>query len=327
MAVHISEISLDGLPPQAALQLLPRRVNLIYGRNEHGKTRLVEFILDSLLRSSKKMTLRPVEAAGYVRISGLPDAEEIRFSPRSRQKLEDYLPAPDAGLPPQLARLLVVKGAESALQTNTPGGLGRMALKEYLSNQGIIDRIQDRVPKTTRQAQLVDGRISGAQSGDLKKRKEILDHLAVVEHLFTEIDAQLSDGPLGQLSARLAEQEKQAADQKIARQHYVNRLAADQAKWQQESETLPVHEILHLEADIREEMRLKEEIDRLILSCREKEPLMVDYRWLEAAMQTYQVKPGAAQEVPAWLFPVVSAASLLGTVSAGLPKLTRGLPS
>jgi hypothetical protein len=110
MPVHITEISLDGLPPQPEIHLRPRRVNLIYGRNEHGKTRLVEFILSSLLRSSSKMALRPVEAAGFVTVSGLPDAEETRFNPRSRSKLEDYLPAPDAGLPPQLARLLVVKG-------------------------------------------------------------------------------------------------------------------------------------------------------------------------------------------------------------------------
>ena len=183
MAVHIAEISLDGLPPQAAIHLQPRRVNLMYGRNEHGKTRLVEFILTSLLRSSNKMTLRPVEAAGFVRVSGLPEAAEQRFSPRGRYKLEDYLPAPQAGLPPQLARLLVVKGAESALQANTPGGLGRPALQEYLSNQGIIDLILERVPKSTQQAQILGGRVTGVMTGNVKKRKEALERLSVVERI------------------------------------------------------------------------------------------------------------------------------------------------
>lgn len=314
MPVHIAEISLDGLPPQPALHLLPRRMNLIYGHNEHGKTRLVEFILSALFQSSAKMTLRKVDAAGYVRISGLPEAADMRFSPRSRQKLEDYLPAPDAGLPPQLARLLVVKGAESALQANTPGGMGRAALQEYLSNQGIIDRIQERVPKNTRGTQIVDGRISGTLSGDLKRRKELLERLAVVESLFGEIDAQLSDGPLGHLAARLEEIEQAITAQKSARQQYVNRLAADQVRWQQQSALLPNQDLLRLEADIREEARLKEEIDRLITACRQREPLAEDYRWLEAAMQTYRTTARSAPEEPPWLYPVLAAISVTATV-------------
>ncbi|HEX7555142.1 MAG TPA: hypothetical protein VF338_00855, partial [Leptolinea sp.] len=127
MPVQIAEISLDSLLPQSALHLLPRRVNLIYGRNENGKTRLVEFILSSLFRSSGKMTLRPVDVSGRVRMSGLKDGADAWFTPRSRHKLEDDLQVNDAGLPPQLARLLVVKGAESELQADFPGGLGRTA--------------------------------------------------------------------------------------------------------------------------------------------------------------------------------------------------------
>ena len=315
MPVHISEISLDGLPPQPELHVFPRRVNLIYGRNEHGKTRLVEFILASLLRSGKSLNLRPVEVNGYVRVSGLPGKEDTRFNPRGKDRLEDFLPVPEAGLPPSLARLLVVKGAENALQADAPGGLGRAALKEYLSNQGIIDRIQDRVPKNTRNASVADGRLTGPQSGDLKKRKEILDRLSVIDRLFTEIDAQLSDGPLGQMAAKLAALEEGVADQKAARQQYINRLAEQRAEYQQRSELLPGHEILHLEADIREARQCKEEIDRLTQACRQKEPLAADYRWLEAALQTYRASaaPAAAQDDPVWLYPALTAAAIVFT--------------
>lgn len=319
MAVHISEISLEGLTPQPELHLFPRRVNLIYGRNEHGKTRLVEFILASLLRSGKSLNLRPVEANGYVRVSGLAGAEDTRFNPRGKQRLEDHLPAPEAGLPPSLARLLVVKGAENALQADTPGGLGRAALKEYLSNQGIIDRIQERVPRNTRQAAITDGRITGPQSGDLKKRKEILDRLAGIDRLFTEIDAQLSDGPLGQMAAKLAALEEAVADQKAARQQYINRLAEQRAEYQQRSDLLPGHEILHLEADIREARQCKEEIDRLTQACRLKEPLAADYRWLEAALQTYRSSAAApSQDDPLWLYPSLTAAAIVLTALLSL---------
>ena len=319
MAVHISEISLDGLPPQQELHIFPRRVNLVYGRNEHGKTRLVEFILASLLRSGKSLNLRPVEVHGYVRVSGLPGKEDTRFNPRGKDRLEDHLPEPEAGLPPSLARLLVVKGAENALQADAPGGLGRAALKEYLSNQGIIDRIQDRVPKNTRNASVADGRLTGPQSGALKKRKEMLDRLAVIDRLFTEIDAQLSDGPLGQMAAKLTALEEGVADQKAARQQYVNRLAEQRAEYQQRSELLPGHEILHLEADIREARQCKEEIDRLTQACRQKEPLAADYRWLEAALQTYRASAAApAQDDPLWLYPALTAAAIVFTAVLAL---------
>ncbi len=314
MAVRIAEISLDGLPPQPPIHLQPKRVNLLYGRNENGKTRLVEFILASLLRSSAKMSMRRVEAAGFVRVNGVAEAEGLRFSPRGRFKLEDYLPAPQAGLPPQLARLLVVKGAENELQANAPGGLGRAALNEYLSNQGIIDMILERVPKSTQQAQILGGRVNGALTGSVKKRKETLERLAVVTDLFVEIDTQLSDGPLGQLAERHHQIDAAMAGQKTARQHYVNKLAADQADWQRQSDEMPSHEVLHIEADIREELRLKEEIDRLIREVSQKEQLAENYRWLEAALQTYQAQHAVNPEVPPWVFPLLAGLSVVATV-------------
>ncbi len=314
MAVRIAEISLEGLPPQPPIHLQPKRVNLLYGRNENGKTRLVEFILASLLRSSAKMSMRKVDAAGFVRVNGVAEAEGLRFSPRGRFKLEDYLPAPQAGLPPQLARLLVVKGAENELQANAPGGLGRTALNEYLSNQGIIDLILERVPKSTQQSQILGGRVSGALTGSVKKRKETLERLAVIEDLFKEIDSQLSDGPLGQFAERHLQIDTAIAGQKTARQHYVNKLAADQADWKRQSDEMPSHEVLHIEADIREETRLKEEIDRLIRECSQKEKLAENYRWLEAALQTYQAQHAVNPEVPLWVFPLLAGLSVVATV-------------
>ena len=132
--------------------------------------------------------------------------------------------------------------------------------------------------------------------------------------LFKEVDAQLSDGPLGQLAARLVDVETAVVGQKTARQHYVNRLAADQADWQRQSDELPTHEVLHLEADIREEARLTEEIDRLTQACRQKEPLAADYRWLEAALQTYQAAHEVRADVPPWVYPALAGTSVLVTV-------------
>jgi hypothetical protein len=314
MPVHITEISLDSLHPQPALHLLARRVNLIYGHNEFGKTRLVEFMLRSLFHSAGKMTLRHIEAAGRVSVSGLDGNSGVWFSPRSRDKLEDHLEMQELNLPPQLARLLVVKGAESELQAGFPGGLGRVALNEYISNQGLIDRIAERVPKNTRLAQVQEGKITGNFTGDLKRRKEILDRIAVIDNLFVEIDHQISGGPLAELTVHLTELQTAAASQRTARQHYVNRLAVEQNQLQQQSAALPADEILRLEADIREEAYLSDEITRQENLCKEKEPLLESYQWLGAALQTYQVTPVSIDIESQWLLPLLAGMSVLGTV-------------
>jgi hypothetical protein len=314
MPVHITEIFVDGLHPQPALHLLPRRVNLIYGCNEFGKTRLVEFLLRSLFHSVGNMTLRPVEATGRVKISGLEGNTEVWFNPRSRDKLEDHLKMNELNLPPQLARLLVVKGAESDLQVGFPGGLGRAALNEYISNQGLIGRIAERVPKNTRQAQVQEGRINGNLTGDLKRRKEILDRLVVIDNLFADIELQVSGGPLAELISQLSALQAAEVTQKVARQHYINRMAMEQNQLQQKSDALPTHEILHLEADIREEVHLSTEISRLETLKKEKEPLLDSYQWLEAAMQTYQVRSDPNNTESQWLLPVLAGGGVLGSV-------------
>lgn len=314
MPVHISEISIDGLHPQPPLHLFPKRVNLIYGRNEFGKTRLVEFLLRSLFHSSGKMNIRPSDTTGRVKVGGLDGNSEIWFYARSRDKLEDHLGVQNLNLPPQLARLLVVKGAESELQAGYPGGLGRAALNEYITNQGLIDRIMDRIPKNTRQAQIQEGLITGNLTGDLKRRKEILDQLVVIDNLFLEIDRQVSGGPLTELQLKMAALEASIDVQRTARQHYVNRLALEQSKLLMQSNVLPTNEILHLESDIREEAYLSDEIIRLEGKRREKEPLLETYEWLEAALQSYQATPLSSDIETKWLLPILAVCSVTGIV-------------
>jgi len=291
-----------------------RRVNLIYGRNELGKTRLVEFLLHSLFHSAGKMDLRPVEAAGRVKVSGLDNDSEVWFSPRSRNKLEDHLKMEELNLPPQLVRLLVVKGAESELQIGYPGGLGRAVLNEFISNQGLINQITDRVPKNTRQAQVLEGKIAGSSVGDLKHRKEILDRLTGIDNLFADIDQQVSGGPLAELTSRLAEVQAAASLQTTARQHFVNRLAVVQSQLMQQSKAIPALDIQHLEADIREETYLLGEITRLQNLQNEKAGLLESFQWLEAALQTYRVTPETRDTELQWLLPVLAGGSVVGSV-------------
>lgn len=312
--VRISEIDIDGLHPQPPLRIQPRQVNLIYGLNENGKTRIVEFLLQSLFHSSGKMAVRPITTTGRVQITGLDAKPDVWFNPRSKDKLEDYLAQNEVDLPPQLARLLVVKGAESELQAGYPGGLGRAVLKEYLSSQGVLDRIANRVPANTRQAQVQDGFISGKMTGDLKRRKESLDQLDSINLAFQEIDSQISGGRLSELTACLGEVSEWIESQKNARQNFINRLAFQLEVLEKKSDDLPANQIADLEADIREEIMLTGDIQRLQDFHELKQSTMEDYHWLDAALQTYHVVPGGFENSQKWLTAVAAVGGLVGMI-------------
>ena len=82
MAVRIEEFTFRDLGPLKGNHHFPLDTfNLIYGKNELGKTFLVEFLLRSLFRSLKTWRIREFKADGKVFLSGL-NSDAMEFSPR-----------------------------------------------------------------------------------------------------------------------------------------------------------------------------------------------------------------------------------------------------
>ena len=105
---------------------------------------------------------------------GLGD-DPITFTPDTKEKLEEYWDESEAGLPTNMARLLVVKGAELELSDSSPEGIDRAVLKAALSSEALIDKIFDRIQATVRKAQVVEGRIEANQTGLIKVRSSLED--------------------------------------------------------------------------------------------------------------------------------------------------------
>lgn len=113
MAIKISRIEVEHLGPLASFENDLTDVTFIYGRNEKGKTFLVEFLLKSLFKNLSgfaKYDFRISKPSGKVLVSGL-DGEPAVFSPNSRKKLETTWEDGGREMPPNLARLLVHPGA------------------------------------------------------------------------------------------------------------------------------------------------------------------------------------------------------------------------
>jgi len=203
MSIRIEEINVRDLGPLKGEHHFPLDTfNLIYGKNERGKTFLVEFILRSLFRSSKGWRLRDFSAEGKVLLSGI-NRDSTEFSPDSRLKLEDHLEDAQPGLPLDLAKLLVVRGAELSLVKDTL--VDRAILKEYLSSEATLDEIQGFISSTVQGARISGGVIEGAKRGEISTLRDKKAQLETIDALLRDIGQLYSGGERAGLEKRLAE--------------------------------------------------------------------------------------------------------------------------
>jgi hypothetical protein len=193
MPVHIEDINARGLGPLDEFTAKLRKINLIYGRNEQGKTFLVEFLLKSLFKNTKGFGLRALSPTGTIHVSGL-GPEPCAFSPSSHRKLEDYWEENFQGMPTNVAQLLVVKGAELDFDESSSGGVSKSIIKSFLSSERTLDTIEEKIQTTVRDAYIEDGEIIGAYRGELKTRNNILDRLSQIESLLNKVDQEYSGG-------------------------------------------------------------------------------------------------------------------------------------
>src|SRR3970282_573068 len=107
VGIYIEQISVEHLGPMGGRTFEMGPFNLVFGRNETGKTYLVEFLLRALFRQAGAWNLRNDVGQGKVRVRGLA-AEAVEFTPGGRRKLEDYWSEGEMGLPTNMVRLLGV---------------------------------------------------------------------------------------------------------------------------------------------------------------------------------------------------------------------------
>ncbi|RMF60504.1 MAG: hypothetical protein D6743_14840, partial [Calditrichaeota bacterium] len=175
MSVFIREINVENLGPLARLSFKPARLNLIYGRNEQGKTCLVEFVIRSLFRKSKQWRLRDLGGSGTVVVA--LDGQSQAFDPHSKKKLEDFWEQDGGGLPRDFSKLLVVKGGELVLAEDAEGGADKAIVKRFLSNREVLDRLESKISTTIQQARVENRRLVGPRRGEIGRRMELEERL------------------------------------------------------------------------------------------------------------------------------------------------------
>ena len=287
MPVRIQNIQVQKLGPIDRFIMKPGQFNLIYGRNEAGKTHLVEFLIRTLFRNVRNWSLRSTGGQGKITIQGLESKSSV-FSPSSRKKMDDFWEESGAGLPPDLSRLLIVKGAELELSPSD-GGVDRMVLKQYLSGQGVLDHIEKNISPSIRRCDISSGKIiPGIKKGELEKLEDSINELSRLNEIFNRIDDNYSAGRRQVVSQEIQVLRDRLKQQDLAKQHLAWQLSQEIQKLEQSKNRYDEEKIRQLREDVylykkkQDESRRKREV---LQKVREASKY---YSWLKQAELVYE---------------------------------------
>jgi len=286
MSIKIERINVKNLGPIDELSITLKQVNLIYGRNEHGKTYLVEFIYKMLFKN-KAITLRESSAAGQLTVSGLGENETI-FTASKKEKIESFLEGDHPGLPRDFSKLLIVKGADLDFSSNSPAGIDDTILKEFLSGEGLLDNISRQIKSTESTATYEDGKITGQKKGILKEYYELQEGIGQVDGVMKEVNTNISGGKRLELSQRILSLEKAKTDQEQARNHLAYILNGQAGQLQTQLDRLPEDLINKVDKSIHTYEQKKIDHKRKQKELEEKREKSRNFHWLGSALVEYQ---------------------------------------
>ena len=321
MTLRINRIKVNrGGPLRSDFEFEPGDLNLIYGQNETGKTYVVESLVRFLFKTNSRAhvnwNLRGWDIAGKAIVSGL-ESDPVTFA-MSGRKLEDYW-EDGLGLPRDLSRLLVVRAGETLL-AEEGDGVGRDILKDYLSGEGLLDRIASRISLTLRKAEIQGSQIIGNRAGELKTRDKCGKLLTNLQSLIDDVEEGYASG-----DAYLLRKEKEALVAQLktledAKRYHAAQLAEQIQGLQSEKGGLPTEgDLASIEADVTKCISQEAEIKTKSEDLQKLESTNADFQWTKHALDEYtQLTSGAAGGGDRKVFMFVALLSVTGTVAFGL---------
>ncbi len=317
MPIVIEKITAKGLGPLDEFSGILGRFNLFYGRNEQGKTFLVEFILKSLFKNINMFNLREITSSGQVLVSGLVPGLS-QFSPTSRRKIEHYWEDSVQGMPSNIAQLLVVKGAELDFIDTAPGGISKKIVKSFLSSEGILDKIQDKVQVTVQEARIENGEIIGVNRGDLKNRENILAQLSQIEEIIDEVNQDYSGGKLTSLLSQKKELLDRQKDQEKAKRFFAYHLANTIQAYHEKNLSMVergLPKLIEQHETLKQKLNDRQKLKERLEEAKEKSK---EYDWINSALIEYEKFLNRGGQIPQRTNLYLAATLILGAASLAL---------
>ncbi len=291
MTIQIDKIRINRAGPlENDFKLAPRRVNLVYGRNETGKTFIVESIIQMLFkignRAPVNWNLRSWDLSGKILVSGLEESP-LPFT-KTGKKLEDYWKA-RYGLPSDFSRLLVVKAGETVVASEEEDGIGRDILRNYLSGVGLLDQISNRISATLRDTTIENRTILGPSRGEIKTQTQLKDELRGKDTLLSDIERGYNSGELQVLRQELSLLESELQELERAKRHHAFRLKEDIAHLENERRNLPdPSELTGIESETRALQQKEEELSVKQARQDNVNAAHRNHEWSKSALEQYK---------------------------------------
>ena len=287
MGIAIKKISVKDLGPIDNFSADFGIFNLIYSKNERGKTFLTEFIIRSLFKNIKRWSYLRGGGKGKITVAGL-EKQPVDFSPQTKIKLEDYWETSDRGLSLSMAKLLVVRGGEAGIEGD--GGISKFLIKEVLSGINILDKIDDdsNIPKTVKNAEISNNKIIIKSIGRGKEYADAIDELNSIEELFEDIEKEYTMGVLKALKLEEKTLQDRLEQLNKAKRHLAYQLSEKIKKLESQLDNIPDEELAKIENEIsifRNRQELYSQLEKEYKDALEKSR---DYKWLESALSQYK---------------------------------------
>ncbi len=303
MAISIRRISIKREGPlREDVSIEPGGLNLIFGRNETGKTYIVEAMISLLFRTGRDTpwiskwtrtmsnTVRAWDPRGEIEVTGLQKGSTL-FVPGGR-KMEDFT-GKEKGLPEDLSRLMVVRAGDTRL-SDSLDGVGDEVLRTYLSGNRVLDEVESNIKQeTVKNAVIAEGRIVADNKGLYREKLTLESENRYLEDLQLAVDENASLAVLYALERRKARLEDQLGDLEAARRHRAYQLYVEQKRLDSILGDLPTEQdLIDLGTDISLCRARRRDIDRLDGRLDELAPVEEDMNWLENARQEYLADNG-----------------------------------
>ena len=199
-------------------------------------------------------------------------------------------------------------------------GVGRDILKDYLSGEGLLDRIAGNIETVIAGAKVQDRQIDGAKQGRLKTRAQCEAQVNRFQTLLKDVEEGYASGEAYSLRQRKEGLATQVETLEKAKRYHAGQLAGQVQRLESEKGELPTEgDLARLEADVTTWESNKAEIETKTEKLQELESTSPDFEWASKADRLYKdATSGAAGGGPKKVFMLLALLSFTGTVAFGL---------
>lgn len=319
MSIKIDEISVFEAGPVKLFNKKIKPLTVVYGKNESGKTTIVENIVASLFKGNS----RRFEGSSKIVVSGFDDGTK-EFSPDS-EKLDSLMMEQKEGLPKRLFKLLYVKGAEVELtDTNC---IDRTFLKDLVSEQKVYRDIEDKLENIKEIQHSTtyidnDGHIVGTRRTKYYKVFEDASHASVaLRDLDEEFRQDKTKIELVRLNKKKTELEQEKSEQEKAKRYYACSLNQQIKELNNQLSDVDENSVRDLQSKIQEYKLKESEYQEKKLSFGKHKNVKQNLIWLQEAKAEYMKCLNASPKFLKWIMYAVLIL-LAGVLTISLPIFT-----